>query len=166
MQTVDLTLDTDGGPIENPSVIITSNNANKSNTKAKKRKQVAVDDAEVAGKKQKTDASSSTVKRLNFDDSHTQQSGNSTIDNARTDNDNEMPYKCNICSAESDRKSKLEAHIKAHEHDIMYRCSFCDRKFTRSQEIVWKSHEKQCSHTKKRSQKSKQTVVNVKTVTK
>lgn len=141
MPTIDLTLDSEVGPVDNPSVIGNparnlNINANKSNTRVKKRKNVTfANDAEVPGKKHKLDAGS----QLNFDASSTEQHGNLTMNNRADDT-----YKCAICAKEYSRNSKLEAHMKAHENDIMFNCAICNRKFSRSKENNWKSHVEGC----------------------
>lgn len=137
MLTVDLTLDAEAERVDNSSVIVAparslNINANKPKTPAKKRKNVTfTDDAEVPGKKQKVD----TGPQLNVGSSSTEQHGNSTMDNH---------YKCAICAKEYSRYSKLEAHMKAHENDILFKCSECNAKFSRSQENNWKSHLERC----------------------
>lgn len=147
-QMIDLTSDCDVGPIKTPSVIVTPgrnlNNANKSNTEQKKRKRVTFGNIETLGKKQKLDSDSSVIKQLDFGTSSADRQGNSTRDNDRADNSNEMGYKCTICKNVFNRYSKLEAHIKTHDSDIIFRCSSCSQGFNRLQESVWKLHEGQC----------------------
>lgn len=131
LQTIDLTLDSVVAPADKPSVIIingrNSNNANNSNTPAKKRRNVGFVGPETPGKKPKVDAESNTKQQIN-----------SPMSNHK------MSYKCIVCAKEFNRYSKLEAHMKAHENDIMFQCSICHQSFSRSQENTWKSHENQC----------------------
>lgn len=141
LQTIDLTLDSVVAPADKPSVIIingrNSNNANNSNTPAKKRRNVGFGGLETPGKKPKVDAEPNTKQQINPSMSN------------HADDNHEMSYKCTFCAKEFNRYSKFEAHMKTHQKDIMFQCSICHQKFSRSQENTWKSHENQCKKCKR-----------------
>lgn len=118
-------------------------------SRAKKRKHVSFEDAEISGKKQKHD---DTAKQSDIDSRSSskvnKENSNLSIDIGADSGDEVHLYKCTFCAREFNRNTKLEAHVKsAHKEDVMhqmipFQCSNCKRRFTA--ESDWKSHEKQC----------------------